>query len=543
MPVYFALTGAPQTVNTPTANFVSNSFVEALPGGGYVVVWQDGLSDGDQDGLFGRVFNSDGTAIGSEFQVNTRFTGNQTSPEIVGLASGGFVVVYDSFGIDGSLTGVAGQQFAANGSAVGDEFVINTTVSSAQSIPSITELGNGNIAVTWVGFGADGNNYGIQGQVISASGGLIGDEFVANTFTLGSQYWPDVAALADGGFVVVWDTDGQDRHSFGAYGQRFNASGVAVGDEFQVHTSDGFAQDKPKAVGLGDGGFVVIWQSNHMGIGQTGLYMQRFDANGDRVGVETQINQYGNSVTRSHEIAPTSDGGFVVTWSGGSFNSTEHPLGFYGARFDSSAAAVGDQFLISTDVSSNRGNMPVVELANGDLLATWLAAPDAGQTYGDIQSQVIGTFGEMSGTAGADMLQGAFGDDNIQGLGGDDTLVGLEGNDVLRGQDGHDSLRGGLGTDTLIGGEGNDTLIGGDSENDLRDVIYGGNGNDSIDGGYGNDELRGDAGNDTIAGGFGADTVIGGAGDDVLTGSAFGDVIFGGDGNDFINGGFGHDRV
>ncbi|PHO03435.1 hypothetical protein CSC82_16235 [Rhodobacteraceae bacterium 4F10] len=526
MAIYFAPSGAPQAANEPIDSFLADAFIEALPGGGYVTVWNDGIRDGDQDGVFGRVFDASGAPVGTEFQVNTLSASNQASPEIIGLSSGGFLVVYDSFGIDGSLHGIAGQQFTANGVAVGDEFVINTTTSSIQSIPAVTELTNGNIAVTWVSFGGDGNNYGIQGQVISSGGGLIGDEFIANTFTLGGQYWPDVAALSDGGFVVVWDTDGQDRHSFGSYGQRFNAAGEAVGDEFQLHTSDGFSQTRPKVVGLDDGGFVAMWESNHQaGISNYGLYLQRFDASGNRVGGEEQINSHGNSAIRSHEITELDDGGFFVSWSGGSFNSTEYPLGFYGAHFDASANQVGDQILITTDLNSSRGNMPVTQLDNGDLIGVWLTAPETGSSFADMNTQVIGRFGEITGTAAGEALTGAFGNDNIQGLGGNDTLFGLDG------------------TDTLIGGDGNDVLVGGSSENDLRDLAYGGGGHDSLEGGYGNDELRGDAGNDTIAGGFGADTVIGGTGNDTLTGSAFADQIFGGDGGDFVNGGFGHDLL
>src|SRR5262245_54112071 len=70
-------------------------------------------------------------------------------------------------------------------------------------------------------------------------GGAIGGEFQVNTDTLNGQYSPfgrRVAALADGGFVVVWDTGSQDGASDGICGQRFDSAGQRAGGEFQVNT-------------------------------------------------------------------------------------------------------------------------------------------------------------------------------------------------------------------------------------------------------------------------------------------------------------------
>ena len=68
-----------------------------------------------------------------------------------------------------------------------------------------------------------------------------GEEFHINTHTSGNQEMPSVAAFPGGGFVVVWESDGQDGSSLGIYGQRFDGAGAGVGEEFHVntHTADG----------------------------------------------------------------------------------------------------------------------------------------------------------------------------------------------------------------------------------------------------------------------------------------------------------------
>ena len=58
-----------------------------------------------------------------------------------------------------------------------------------------------------------------------------GSEFRVNTTTASSQEYPQTASLADGGYVVVWNSNNQDGSQYGVFGQRFNSSGAAVGGE------------------------------------------------------------------------------------------------------------------------------------------------------------------------------------------------------------------------------------------------------------------------------------------------------------------------
>ena len=49
----------------------------------------------------------------------------------------------------------------------------------------------------------------------------LGLEFRVNTFTAGGQFNPQVSAAADGSFVVVWQSTGQDGDGNGIFGQRY----------------------------------------------------------------------------------------------------------------------------------------------------------------------------------------------------------------------------------------------------------------------------------------------------------------------------------
>ena len=110
----------------------------------------------------------------------------------------------------------------------------------------------------------------------------------------------------------------------------------------------------------------------------------------------------------------------------------------------------------------------------------------------------------VTGTAGANNLQGTSADDVIAGLGGGDTIRSSSGHDTVCGGSGNDAVDGGAGNDSLIGGSGNDSLSGGA-------------GTDRLLGGADNDTLRGEAGSDLLSGGAGSpDTCDGGPGTDAL---------------------------
>jgi hypothetical protein len=83
-----------------------------------------------------------------------------------------------------------------------------------------------------------------------------GPERIANTSLAGDQSGARGAALAGGGFVVVWKDLAAASSAVRA--QRFDATGAALGAEITVATS--FRPDSDIAVvGVEGGGFYVSW--------------------------------------------------------------------------------------------------------------------------------------------------------------------------------------------------------------------------------------------------------------------------------------------
>ena len=154
----------------------------------------------------------------------------------------------------------------------------------------------------------------------------------------------------------------------------------------------------------------------------------------------------------------------------------------------------------------------------------------------------------ITGTDGAEELEGTPEDDVICAYGGNDVISGLGGNDTIYGDEGQDDIRGDAGGDILYGGSEKDTIRGNDGRDELRgedgnDVLTGGSGRDVLNGGEGFDTSRGGADDDVARGGGGQDNLSGGAGDDTLVGGPGEDNLSGGRGTDDCVGGGGPDSI
>ncbi len=321
-------------VNTETAGQQLWPAATALPDGGFVVVWTSHLEsdgqDGDRGGIFAQRYDAAGTAVGAEFQVNSFTVENQWMPAITTLADGGFVVVWRAYGQDGDAGGIFGQRYGADGLASGDEFPVNSNTDGDQGGAQVTALPDGGFVVVWmskdpgtpvpVDDGEGGFYYetpydpSIQGQVYGADGLAVGSQFQINSNNNDEQSSPSITVLADGGFVVVWESKGQDGSGSAVCGQRYDASGLASGSEFTVNTTTVADQGDPSVTALDDGGFVVTWFSQGQDGDGAGLYGQQYRANGQAVGDEFRINQTTAGNQRGNY---ESGGSMLITLAGG----------------------------------------------------------------------------------------------------------------------------------------------------------------------------------------------------------------------------------
>ena len=84
-----------------------------------------------------------------------------------------------------------------------------------------------------------------------------GAETVVNSVTAGDQSAPQISALSNGGWVVVWETGSPGSQT--ANGQVFNADGIPIGGEL---TFAGTSSEQVHVADTNDGTFYVAWLNN-----------------------------------------------------------------------------------------------------------------------------------------------------------------------------------------------------------------------------------------------------------------------------------------
>lgn len=414
--------GAEFQVNLTTTGPQARPDVAADAAGNFIVVWES-ARDGSYYSLdiLGQRFDPAGNPLGGEFLVNTtdigtEYLGSFTRPAVDLNDAGKFVVAWQSFyysfaysyyawdvhvrrfnsagdpvaddspvgpvaqipnrqepavGVNrggdflvvwmkGSGLAVA-QHFDPNGVALSGETIL-APVNAPFGEHAVATRGDLGPVVSWSSFG-DGSSSAILGLEFDELTLPMGSEFQINTFTPGYQGEPSVAATEDGRFVTVWNSQDQDGSLSGIFGQLFDSTGQRLRGEFQVNSYTTGRQSFPDVAMDVRGDFMVVWQSESQDGSGQGIFGQRFDVAGNRIGPEFPVNTATAGSQLGPAVASTGPGAFVAVWQGGDGNYS----GIRGDLLPGCPALPG----------------PVSELAvtlsptESDLVFTWADLPDA----------------------------------------------------------------------------------------------------------------------------------------------------------------------
>jgi hypothetical protein len=233
----------------------------------------------------------------------------------------------------------------------------------------------------------------------------VGPRFQANQFVVGDQGGPlsctyykrqaqDVAADADGNFVVVW-SDG-DYYASGIKGRRYDRFGIPQGDEFQVNSSSNTALNhRTPSVSMDPAGnFVVTWNAYAYGdTAYSDVFARRFEANGSAQGPQFRVSNnaytlsYGSysytlfhySYVQNPDVRKDTAGNFIVVWQ----RATDDPT-FLGdadeqqivaRRYNAAGVSQGGIFKVSDGTNDTYINSKpeVATHPSGDFVVAWKA--------------------------------------------------------------------------------------------------------------------------------------------------------------------------
>lgn len=333
--------------------------------GKYVVVWTSDGQDGSQAGVYARRFAANGTALTGEILVNQTTTRDQKWASVATDAAGNFVVTWTNRDDGGDQGDVYFRRFDGNGTALTAETLVNTTVTTSTQENSAIAMDatSGDFVVVWEGVGA-GDGDGVFFRRYNADGtAKDATEQSANSTDLGNEHAAAVAMSASGSFVVTWERDDH------LYFQRFNAAGVAQGAITQGDS--GLSNVGMSTVGMNAAGdFTVLYRVTNGLL--VGVWGRGFNADGTE---KYTYFQAASGDASDPSIAMASDGSFIMTYEGSGDGAA---LGVYARKYLANGNADGSAFVVNQHTTGNQDNASVALLSVSNSVIVW-----SGQGAGD----------------------------------------------------------------------------------------------------------------------------------------------------------------
>ena len=347
--------GSDFQVNSYTAYGQENPAVAALPDGGFVVVWESaGARDGNGASVHARRYDSSGSPVGDEFQVNTAGTGEQRNADVAVAPDGSYIISYQSYYF--SAAGIFAQRYDSAGVAVSSEAQIEARVNTVvYNYPSVAYLSDGSYLVTYAQtrdkeqyarkYAGDGTQVGSRQTIINRS----------SSITIGP---PAVGSDGDA-FYVTWadaSTSGTDNDGHGVFWQGLDASGANVGSLAVVNTYVTGDQLEPRLAQAG-GEWVVVWQDNEQDGAYAGVYTRRYAGTGAPSGDPVRALGDETADYTAPDVAMQADGSSLVVYEG--------PDGILGSSLDFAGAVSAPSAFVIAETSYAQAAPRVAALVDG----------------------------------------------------------------------------------------------------------------------------------------------------------------------------------
>ncbi len=447
----------------------------------------------------------------AEFTVNAGIiTGSQFSPVTIGLSDDRFLTVWvdNTNNVDDDPgTDIIGQIYDAEGNAVGSAFQLNlANFLDSESDPAIAALPDGGFVVVYEDNGTGtGGDADIRFHRFDASGTSITSGTIASGSIGGVvNSNPSIAVFANGDFVVSYqqlsagDTD--------VIAKVVNGATNVVGAALAAAQNSADVDANPDTVVLSSGNFLTVYEETDSAVG-----IEAFIAT--TAGALVNNVQVANEGVDPHAAA-LAGGGFVVVWQDAANN------GDIRAEIRNDGGGIVTA-AFPVQGSANSENEPeVVALKDGGFFVAW-----DDDTSGELRGQRFSATGTVIGTTLTIATGGAITDPELALA--DDGRILVSFNDAT-------------GEIAQVILDPRENVIDGDDDSEtITSRIDGA----TVDGKGGEDTLIGLGGNDHLIGGLGADRLLGGAGNDRLIGGPDNDVLFGQDGKDFLFGARGADQL
>ncbi len=346
-----------------------------LTGDTFAVAWESQDQDGSGDGIYTSVFSaSTGKNLTNEVKANYNATNSQWNPSICTLSSDTYAVAWDSNEQDGDNRGIYARIFnATTGKNITKEFRANYETSGMQFQSSMCLLSNGNLLIAWTS-NQVGSQHDIYARVFNTTTwNNVTAEKRLNVNNAENQWYPSVCALSNNKFAAAWQSYDQDApNTYGTYARVFNGTdGESLSGEFRLNHKTTNNQYNPSICTLSSDIFAAVWHSMGQDGSGNGVYTRIFNATTNtNITSETRVNQETYSHQEWASICALSEDYYVMAWQ--SYEQDGDSIGIYGRIFNAkTGTAVTPEFGINQIVLNQQNQPSICALSSTSFAVVW----------------------------------------------------------------------------------------------------------------------------------------------------------------------------
>ena len=319
--------GSDFVVNTTTMLNQRDPGVAALLDGSFVVVWDSSAPESPRD-VFGRRLDSAGQAVGDEFMISTSATGDDNDAVVAAMSDGGFLVAWELNVGPPEDEDVWARRFDSNGASVGAAFRINEfTLGDQEDIDIASDLA-GHFVVVWESYGQDGSDDGVFARRLDSAGQPVGAEIAVNETTMGAQKNPFLAVRSDGLFAVVWNDEAMNPEDDRAWIRWFDPDGTPRTSDVAVATQV-ISEDRARVGFNSLQQTIVIWEGDDSVTGNLNVWYRTFEDTGAAEHPEAVLTSISNGSQYAADLDFGRQGHGAATW----LSSHTGPWQIFARRF------------------------------------------------------------------------------------------------------------------------------------------------------------------------------------------------------------------
>jgi len=205
----------------------------------------------------------------------------------------------------------------------------------------------------------------------------LGAEYQVNTTVTQDQRTIAIGSNPQSTQVTIaWVSVSEDGGGEGVYAQRYDLDGAKVGTPFLVNVTKSGNQGAPAVAMDAFGNFVIVWQSaTGDGSGQ-GIYGRRYGYDATPLATEFRVNSTVTGDQLAPAIAMDDAGNFVVAFHSASRDASG--MAVIARRFNAAGTAQGNDFQVNQLVAGDQQSAAIAMSATGQFTIAWQSAGQDG---------------------------------------------------------------------------------------------------------------------------------------------------------------------